>query len=163
MPAASSRSPAHGHSGAGTLSGLGKLLKAHGSPGGMGTALAQSVSAAAAAEHAETNPVDTCALIRSLCTYATEGHSSAGSTQPHATPSHCVTVSCTAGGLLRSGDTGLGAVGAAATAATAGGADVAELQVALCLEVQLLAECGLSALRYIPKLTALSSLMQGSW
>jgi hypothetical protein len=51
----------------------------------------------------------------------------------------------------------------AAASIAAAAAGLCELQVALCHEVQLLAEAGLSALSYIPKLTALSSLMQGGW
>jgi hypothetical protein len=37
------------------------------------------------------------------------------------------------------------------------------LHAALQLEVLLLAECGVTALRYIPRVTALSSLVQGGW
>lgn len=37
------------------------------------------------------------------------------------------------------------------------------LAAALEAEVHLLAECGVSALRYIPKMTALNTLMQGGW
>jgi hypothetical protein len=166
--AASSRSPAHSHSGAGTLASLGKLLKAHGSPGSsVGTAPSEPAPPAAPPGDAE-GLVETSALIQSLCTYAAEDVSSAGSSrQLPLAPSPGVMLSCTADSL-GPGDTGLGSADAApAAGAPAGAIDelkgVAELQVALCHEVQLLAECGLSALRYIPKLTALSSLMQGSW
>lgn len=42
-------------------------------------------------------------------------------------------------------------------------ADLSGLQLALCHEVQLLAEVGLAALRYIPKVTAITSLVHGAW
>lgn len=54
-------------------------------------------------------------------------------------------------------------VPAAAATALSESVDVASLQLAVTHEVQQLAEVGLKALRYIPTLSALSSLMQGSW
>jgi hypothetical protein len=62
---------------------------------------------------------------------------------------------------------GMGRMPAAAAVSAAVAADesldVSSLQLAVSHEVQQLAEFGLKALRYIPKLTALSSLMQGNW
>jgi hypothetical protein len=136
IPAHTSKSPAKHSSLGGRGGALGKLLRGtHSSP-----AAAPSTAATAAAHGSSVAAV--------------LSNSSSGSTS--ITPASLVSkLAAGSVGSTQGGDSG-GVLSMSA-------ADLPQLQLALCYEIQLLAECGLNALRYIPNITALSSLMQGTW